>query len=367
MASIRRGVIVTGGTGYLGSHFILRMLQSHDARIIAVARSTPKVAGITRVVEALERASESLGLPRPETSDVTVIEGDVRAERCGIAVETVAALRTAGVHECWHFAADLRYEEAHRELIWQTNVEGTRHALALAQEAGARRFVYISTAYTAGTATGTIAETLHDINGPFNNAYEASKCAAEHLLSTECRALGMPLTIMRPSIVIGPRTTKRADGTTAGLYGLLRAVAGLQPIVARIPVSIRVPASTDAEMNFVPVDDLIGEMIALREADFGTHEIYHLTASAGVSVARCMGAVAAIAGLRNVVLVPPGSFEPNALERRIARRVEFYLGYLSFGKTFARRLPSLLDIDGKEFTQYVAAAYRALENASPVA
>jgi nucleoside-diphosphate-sugar epimerase len=366
MGSISRGgMIVTGATGYLGSHFILRMLQLRDTRLTAIVRPTPKTEGITRVSEALQKARESLGDRRTEIDDLAVIEGDLRTERCGMPAETVYALRTAGVDEFWHFAADLRYEASHRGLIWRTNVEGARHALALAHAAGARRFVYISTAYTAGIAAGTIPETLHDGNGPFNNAYEESKCAAENLLSVECRALGLPLTIMRPSVVIGPRTTKRADGTTSGLYGLIRTVVGLQSIAARATAPIRVPATADAEMNFIPVDALMSDMISLREAAFGTHEVYHLTANAAVTVAQCLDAIASVTGLRNIVLRPPGSFEPNALERRIARRVEFYLGYLSVGKTFAHRLPSRWGIDSKELTQYVVAACRALEPFSP--
>ena len=170
---------------------------------------------------------------------------------------------------------------------------------------------------------------------------------------------------MRPSIVIGPRTTKSPEGTTSGLYGLLRAVAGLQFITARATATIRVPASVEADVNFIPVDDLVSDMVALRDAEFGEHEVYHLTANAGVTVAQCMETTVAITGLSNVVLLAPGSFEPNALERRIAGRVEFYLGYLSIAKTFARRLPSRLDIDRDELTTYVAVAYRALVRGSP--
>ena len=70
------------------------------------------------------------------------------------------AMSGAGVRDCWHFAATLAYESRNREMIFRRNLEGTKHVLELAQRLGAKRFIYVSTAFVAGKRSGDIPETL---------------------------------------------------------------------------------------------------------------------------------------------------------------------------------------------------------------
>lgn len=80
-------------------------------------------------------------------------------------------------------------------------VEGTRHMLDAALQAGVQRFVYLSSAVVYGDAGGQVAE-----NAPLgqnDDEYAASKRQAE-ALCWQYADRGLPVTIIRPSIVYGP-------------------------------------------------------------------------------------------------------------------------------------------------------------------
>ena len=81
---------------------------------------------------------------------------------------------------------------------------------------------YVSTAYVAGDRRGLAREAELDVGQGFRNAYEQSKHEAERLVWS--RRERLPVTIVRPSIVVGERGT----GWTASfnvVYGPLRAFA----------------------------------------------------------------------------------------------------------------------------------------------
>jgi len=83
----------------------------------------------------------------------------------------------------------------------KVNVEGTHNLLEAAKKHGLRRFVHISTAEVYGEPSGEIAETTS--YGYTGSEYADSKIEAERLCF-EYHTHGVPVTILRPSIVYGP-------------------------------------------------------------------------------------------------------------------------------------------------------------------
>lgn len=75
-------------------------------------------------------------------------------------------LRSRGIHQFWHFAASLNFEEKSRKKIWSQNVEGTFDVLDLARRAGIPEFVYCSTACSAGRSVGMVDEELQGKRHP---------------------------------------------------------------------------------------------------------------------------------------------------------------------------------------------------------
>lgn len=346
-------IVVTGANGFLGSHFTERLAERGDLALYALVRGNTHAERAKRMTAALRTAAEACGRsPRDSYPGVHVIGGDVRHPDCGIDADTLDRLRSARVSQVWHFASDLRFEEGLKQEIFENNVAGARNALALARTLGAH-LVYISTAYTAGRVEGDVPEELHALEGPFNNSYEASKCAAEHLLIDESNADGVRLTIMRPSIVVGPENTRRSDGSSTGLYGFVRAVGQLHSHLANYDGLLRLAATPSAEINFVPVDRVVEDMLHLMDTDFGDQQIYHLTSVSSVTAEECWDALSASFDLRNVVLQPRGTFNGNSIERLLERRIGFFISYINSHKRFRRRLPDGPVVDARGFARYV--------------
>jgi len=146
-------IAVTGGTGFVGSHFIeLALAQSHQLRALT-RRPQPERAGITWVEGALDT---------PDSLTVLVQGAD-------------AVLHIAGVIN----APD-------REGFAAGNIEGTRALIAATEAAGIRRFVQVSS-LTA--------------REPDLSLYGWSKAEADKLLI----ASNLDWTIVRPPAIFGPR------------------------------------------------------------------------------------------------------------------------------------------------------------------
>ena len=146
-------IAVTGGTGFVGSHFIeLALAQGHQLRALT-RRPQPERAGITWVEGALDT---------PDSLTVLVQGAD-------------AVLHIAGVIN----APD-------REGFAAGNIEGTRALIAATEAAGIRRFVQVSS-LTA--------------REPDLSLYGWSKAEADKLLI----ASNLDWTIVRPPAIFGPR------------------------------------------------------------------------------------------------------------------------------------------------------------------
>lgn len=340
-------------------------MRSQTSVVAALVRGASTVAATARLRAALARAEQDAGCAaHPSTADIQAIRSDILQPLCGVAPETVARLAREGEFTFWHLAADLRYERAHDEAIHASNVGGARNALALAVAVKARRFVHVSTAYVCGRETGLIEERVIRPSAGFNNSYEASKASAEQQLIDACAAVGMPLTILRPSIVIGPRDTRRAEGSGSGLNGLIRSMRGLTRSRSRQPSMVRVPACPAVELNLIPVDCVVDDMRSLARSDFPEPAVRHLTAGRGITVDQCWHAIATRLGIEDMVLAPPGSFEPTARERAVASRIAFFLDYVRVDRRFARSLAPDWAVSRGEVAEHVDNAVSAMSATS---
>ena len=356
-------ILVTGTTGFVGSHFLLWLATHRPSRVFALVRGQSATQRATKLTAALASASQGYR-PAPDwdkvAADTQIVPGDIELPSCGVSSADVATLFESRVRELWHFAATLSFEEKRRELIRTQNIGGPRHAIELAARIGAERFVYVSTAYTAGAESGRFDETLHSQDRRFSNAYEESKCEAEHVVTRLCAERGLALTILRPSIVIGSSRTHMPSGTTAGLYGFIREIGRLRRRLERTDEPVRIQAVPNVLLNFVPVDLVMRDIMTVIDRDFDVAPIVHLSAESGISVATLVSSIAEQLGLESldVGMDPADALSP--LERVLANRITFYGSYLRSEKEFVRSLESRWVIDEEAFHAYVARGIDAL-------
>lgn len=317
-------LLLTGATGFVGMEVLARELRDPSRRVIVLIRAADDAHAAWRLHETLRSV---FGNVEPCARRVTAIAGDLEQPSLGLDTAALAAL--ADVTEIIHGAASVSFELS-LERARAVNVEGTLRMLELAMRLPRlRRFTYVSTAYVAGKHRGRFCEDDFDVGQRFRNPYERSKFEAERLVRSF--ATRVPVTIVRPSIIVGDRFS----GWTAAfnvLYWPLRALSqGAYPIL---------PARRRAPVDVVSVDyvaDAICALHALPQAAGGT---FHLTASAvASSIGELLGLAVGRFGCRRPPLVSPALYRrvvhPLALRcsaakrRRFLRATETYLPYFA--------------------------------------
>lgn len=353
--------LLTGATGFVGSHFLLRWLLEGE-RVVALARAGSASAATERVRQALAVAGGSLAAA-PRVPAPQAVCGDLSADLGGVSPEAQKRLRELGVRELWHFAASLQYEERHRDAIFETNVAGTRRALDLAQALGCEWFVHVSTAYTAGKRGGVITEQLPRRTDGFNNCYEASKADAEHLVAELCAARGMKLAILRPSIVVGPSCSKSTGGSSTGIYGFARELGRARAPLRALGRPLRLRGEPNTPLNLLPIDWFIDDVATLVKSGIAASTIVHHTLDSSPTIHEIGEVVAELLALPGF-LIEPAAAPSTPLEQLLARRTAFYAPYLSGAKHFERARPFGRRLTRDDLRAYFAACLHESERVS---
>src|SRR5512139_1412868 len=167
--------LVTGGTGFIGSHlaeFLIR--EGHE--VTCLVRDTTKPGYLE-------------GLP------VTMVRGD-----CTDRDSLTGAVRSADY--IFHLAGLTKARREHE--FYEVNVKGTENVVRAAQErnAGLKRFVHLSSLAAVGPSS-TGRPLAEDCEHRPVSAYGRSKSEAEQVVYGKRN--DMPVTILRPPAVYGPR------------------------------------------------------------------------------------------------------------------------------------------------------------------
>jgi thioester reductase-like protein len=258
-------VLITGATGFVGMEVLVRYLERSDRRIFALVRAPSDRQARARMRRTLECL---FGTDHPHARRVVAVRGDVTHYGLGIGRRRPEIAEQ--VEEIVHVAGTVAFDLPPARSL-AVNADGTREVLELGRlcqaHGGLRRFSHVSTAYVAGDHRGRFDEDDLNVGQAFRNPYEQSKFEAECLVWAWRDRL--PITILRPSIVVG----ERATGWTASfnvLYWPLRAFA-------RGAYSA-LPARADAPVDVVPVDYVADAIHALAQAPEGEDAAFHLTA-----------------------------------------------------------------------------------------
>jgi UDP-glucuronate 4-epimerase len=186
-------VLVTGGAGFIGSHFIERLLaEGGDSKILCLDDFNDYYD------PALKRANAALFARNKRVVVVEQSFCDARAMRQLLpeyGVRQIVHLGAyAGVRSS--IAAPLRYEEA--------NVRGTLALLEAARSCGVERFLLISSSTVYGRGAAVPFQEDAPLGVP-HCPYGATKRAAELLGQTYHYLHGVPVVCLRPFRVYGPR------------------------------------------------------------------------------------------------------------------------------------------------------------------
>jgi dihydroflavonol-4-reductase len=217
--------LVTGATGFVGSH-VARLLVERGDEVRAIVR----------------RASDRAAL---DALGVATVTGDILDRR---------AVRRAmgGIERVFHIAGTTSLRLA-RERVFALNVEGTQIVLEEALRAGVERAGYMSSVAAIGPAPpgSTADETSVWDAGRYRIPYVDSKHEAE-VVALRLAARGLPLVIVNPAYVIGPPAQAGDTGRSS------------RALVLRF-LQRAIPAYVDGTMNIVAVQDVARGMLLADE------------------------------------------------------------------------------------------------------
>lgn len=171
-------VLVTGGTGFIGSHLLLALNEKNLPITLAVRR---------HISNSLNTAHKVVNISTvDETTDWT---GTLKE------VDTVIHL-AARAHQLNDQSLDPEAE------FLRINCEGTRTLAKQAIAAGVKHFIFISSI----GAMATLSDTIISEESPCqpDTTYGRSKLSAESALIELCQNTQMNWTILRPTLVYGP-------------------------------------------------------------------------------------------------------------------------------------------------------------------
>ena len=335
-----RTIFITGATGNIGAALVARLLkQDSTARLILLVRGRTPAIATQRVMKAVRFLN-----PQVDLSDaagrITVLNGDITQERLGL-TEPLWDGVASEITEIVHCAATTRFVLP-LACARAINCEGTANVLKLVGEARGNgqldQMVHISTAFVCGDRGGRIYESDTSRPGRFSNAYEQTKWEGEQLVRRHMAEL--PISIVRPSVVVGDSRTGRTTAFNV-LYTPLRLIREGQ--------FKYIPCVPESRLDVVPLDyvaDVITQVTL--NCDRAVGRTFHLVAGEGRSlstreiVSRALslfkreGGSTAPAGVR---LISPALYRlARSLVSRRTRRarqlVDPYLAYLTTPRQF---------------------------------
>ena len=213
-------VLVTGATGFIGSHVVRALLARGDDVRVTVRPSSP--------LDALD------GL------DVQRVTGDITDR---------AAMRRAarGVERAFHVAGVTNLRMAPEQLL-RANAEGTRVVLEACLAAGVERVVHTSSVAAIGPARrGGALDERHVRTGPLGIPYADAKHAAE-VEALRVAARGLDVVLACPAHVLGAGDDRRSSTEVVRRF-LLR----------------RIPAYVDGAICVVDVEDVAAGLLLCDE------------------------------------------------------------------------------------------------------
>lgn len=264
--------LVTGATGFIGAEVLRRLTtRERERRVYALVRASDDQAAERRGREVLFRLFHADEAAAADAAGrIRWITGDLARPDLGLSNRSRQEI-VAECGEVIHAAAstdwDLPLDQA--EAVNFTGVTGIADLVAERLRSGRDgRLVHISTAYVSGRRTGQIEpEDLPGPGEPFNNTYEETKAKAERYLRE--RMGEIPVTVLRPSIVVGDSLTGRTFNFNVLYFPIKLLYRGLLPIV---------PGRASTRLDIVPVDYVCDATIALGRDPLAIGCTYHLTA-----------------------------------------------------------------------------------------
>lgn len=227
-------VLVTGGTGLVGAHLLLHLLQK-GIRVRAIYRQESK----------LDRVQNVFGYYAKNASSLFEAIDWVKAD-----LNDIPELQHAfqDVDYVYHAAALISFDPRDYKKLLKINAEGTANIVNLCISNNIKKLCYVSTIGTIGkSVTNTLATEDNEWNDQNVNVYALSKYEAEMEVWRGSQE-GLSVVMVNPGVILGP--------------GFWDTGSGALFTTANKGYSFYPPGGT----GFITVDDVVKMMTLLMDS-----------------------------------------------------------------------------------------------------
>ncbi len=245
-------VFVTGGTGFVGANLVkLLRQQGYQVRVLVRANSC---------------------LDNLDLAEVEIVEGDLN--------DTDLNRHLSGCRVLFHVAAQYSLWQSDRDLLYRSNVLGTRNVLHAARQAGIERTVYTSSVAAIGVGVNgkAVDETYQSPVDKLVGDYKKSKYYGE-IEAVKAVQQGQDIVIVNPSTPIGKLDRKPTPTGEIILRFLQR----------------KMPFYVDTGLNLIDVQDVAwGHLLALEKGKTGDR---YILGNQNLTFPQLLAKLASITGL----------------------------------------------------------------------
>jgi thioester reductase-like protein len=248
--------LITGFPAFTAKRMIQKILAAEpETRLYVLAR------------DSFTADADHFLATLPDRSQAEILAGDICDMDLGL---SSAEYRALSRDLTWiHHLAGVYFMGIDEDTAWRVNVLGTRSVIDFARDASRlERVVHWSTAMVSGDRRGTFYEDDLEAGQKFHNAYERTKHEAERLVRAAMRQL--PITVVRPSIIVGDSRTGEIDKLDGPYY--------LMVVIATNASRVRLPLLGRGEtpLHLVPIDYVIEAAWHVARGEAAAGKTFHL-------------------------------------------------------------------------------------------
>ncbi len=253
-------ILVTGGTGLVGSHLLFSLAQS-GKKIYALKRKNSSLVDLYRVFKHYSNKAEDL------LKKIHWVEGDIlNMEDSGAYMNDIS--------EVYHCAALVSFDHSRRHEMMETNVRGTASIVDLCLQKGVNKFCFVSSISAIGPVgeNGIADEESYWKNSRNASWYSWSKFNSE-LEVWKGMAQGLNVCIVNPSVILGLGSWSKGSGS---LFSMIDGGQSFYTEGITGYVDVRDVVKV---MTILMDKEIFGERFILNSENLGYKEIFMMIAS----------------------------------------------------------------------------------------
>lgn len=284
-------ILVTGGTGLLGSHLLYELVREHE-EVVAIKRPSSDLEGVMQVFSYYSAEADEL-FKLIDWVDIDLVSYP-EVERVMIDIDQV-----------YHCAGMVSFQPRDADRMIEFNVRSTENIVNACLETDANRLVHVSSTSAVGRAKDGLPadESMIWARSKYHSNYSVSKFKSEMEVWRGIEE-GLKAVIVNPAIILGPGHWDR----------------GSSAMFPRVDRGLRY--GTSGKTGYVGVWDVVSAMVRLMDSELSGER--YILSGGHYTFAEIIGMIAEALGKpRDLKMLTPSTLRTLS---RLDRITGFFTG-----------------------------------------